>query len=228
MEYSCTRRLAAEVIGSTFLLAVVVGSGIMGSRLSAGVDALILLPHALAVGGVLFVMIKALGPISGGHFNPAVTLAFLVLKKLSPTEAGLYVLAQLVGGVLGVWATHYAFGESILQLSTTDRGGLNLMVEEFLVTIGLVGIVLVMVRRGADAVAVSIGAYVALAIWSSASTGFANPGVTISRILTDTVTGIDAASAAGFVVAQLLAGVAAAYGVGWLLTTRAESSGPSG
>ena len=215
MKYSCTRRLVAEAVGSAFLLAAVVGSGIAGARFSDG-GALVLLPHALATGGILFVMIKLLGPISGGHFNPAVTLAFLSQRKIGVTEAGLYVLAQLVGGAIGVLLVHLTFAETVIQISGTARSGFPLLLSEFLVTFGFVGTVMVMARRGPDAVAVGIGAYTAIAIWSSASTCFANPSVTINRILTDSVTGIAPMDAAGFVIVQLLAGLAAAYGSNWL------------
>ena len=220
MQYSCTRRLVAEAIGTGFLLAAIVGSGIMGSRISDGNQALVLLPHAIATGGALFVMIRALGPISGGHFNPAVTLAFLIRKEVSPTEAGLYVIAQILGGAIAVLLTHATFSEPIMQVSSTDRAGFPLLLDEFLATAGLVGIILATARRGPDIVAAAVGVYITLAIWATASTCFANPAVTIGRLLTDSVTGIAPSSVPGFVIAQLIAGAVAAAGMGWLLTQR--------
>lgn len=223
MDYSCTRRLVAELVGTGFLLATIVGSGIMGSRLAEDAPSLVLLPHALATGGVLFVMIRALGPVSGAHFNPAVTLAFLIRRDIGSTEAALYVLAQIVGGAIGVWLTHATFSESMVQISVTSRSGFGILLDEFLVTLGLVGVILATVRRGADIVAGAVGVYIAVAIWSTASTAFANPAVTIARLLTDTVTGIAPASVPGFVIVQLAAGAVAAVGMGWLLTPRGES-----
>ena len=223
MQYDCTRRVAAEFVGTGFLLAVIVGSGIMGSRLAAdGAGALILGPHALATGGILFVMIRALGPVSGAHFNPAVTLAFLIRREIGWQDAGMYVLAQIIGGLVGVLLTHVTFSESLLQVSETARSGFPLLFEEFLATAGLVGIILATVRRGADVVAGAVGAYVALAIWSTSSTCFANPAVTLARMITDTVTGIDPASAPGFLIAQLIGGAAGAVFVGWLLTPKSD------
>lgn len=221
MQYDCTRRVVAEAVGSGFLLAAIVGSGIMGSRLAAeGAGALILGPHALATGGVLFVMIRALGPVSGGHFNPAVTLAFLIRREIGWKEGGLYMIAQIIGGAVGVLLTHVAFAEPIVQVSATARDGFPLLLEEALATAGLVGVILATVKRGADVVAGAVGAYIALAIWSTSSTCFANPAVTIARLLTDSVTGIAPASVPGFVVAQLVGGAVGAYFLGWLLTSK--------
>ncbi len=217
MQHDCTRRLAAEFVGTGFLLAVIVGSGIMGSRLAEGAGALILAPHALATGGILFVMIRALGPVSGAHFNPAVTLAFLMRREIGWKEGGLYMAAQVVGGGIGVLLTHVTFAEPVLQVSATVRSGFPLLLEEALATAGLVGVILATVKRGADVVAGAVGAYVALAIWSTSSTCFANPAVTIARLLTDTVTGIAPGSVPGFVIAQLVGGAAGAVFLGWLL-----------
>ena len=212
MQYDCTRRVVAEAVGTGFLLAAIVGSGIMGSRLAAeGAGALILGPHALATGGVLFVMIRALGPVSGAHFNPAVTLAFLIRREIGRKEAGLYMIAQIIGGAIAVLLTHVAFAEPIVQVSATAGDGFPLLFEELLVTAGLVGVILATVKRGADVVAGAVGAYIALAIWSTSSTCFANPAVTIARLLTDSVTGIAPASVPGFVVAQLVGGAVGAH-----------------
>ena len=226
MQTDCTRRVVAEAVGTAFLLATVVGSGIMGSRLAEdGPEALILGPHALATGGILFVMIRALGPISGAHFNPAVTLAFFIRGEIGWREAGFYVIAQILGGAVGVLLTHITFSEPMVQMSTTARDGFPLLLEEVLATAGLVGVIFATVKRGADVVAGAVGAYIALAIWSTSSTCFANPAVTITRLLTDSTTGIAPASVPGFVIAQLIGGAFAAYFFGWLLTARREESG---
>ncbi len=223
MQYDCTRRVVAEAVGTGFLLAAIVGSGIMGSRLAAeGAGALILGPHALATGGVLFVMIRALGPVSGAHFNPAVTLAFLIRREIGRKEGGLYMIAQIIGGAIGVLLTHVAFAEPIVQVSATARDGFPLLFEELLVTAGLVGVILATVKRGADVVAGAVGAYIALAIWSTSSACFANPAVTIARLLTDSATGIAPASVPGYVLAQLVGGAVGAFFFGWLLTSTEE------
>ena len=198
MHGNCMKQLVAEGLGTAFLLAVIVGSGIAGSRLSGGTDALILAPHALATGGILFVMIKALGPISGAHFNPAVTLGFLIMGEIKAMNALLYIVAQIVGGVVGILIAHVMFGEASVQMSQTDRSDVALLLSELLVTAGLAMIILLLAPKGANAVAPAVGVYVALAIWSSSSTAFANPAVSIARTLTDTVTGIGSGLNAGF------------------------------
>ena len=222
MRSDCTRRVFAEAAGTAFLLATVVGSGIMGSRLAADVPG-VLEPPALATGGILFVMIRALGPISGAHFNPAVTMAFVTRREMGRCEGGLQVIAQIPGGAVGVLLVHMTFSEPIIQVSATARDGFPLLFEEPLATAGLVGVILATVRRGADVVAGVVGIYIALAIWSTSSTCFANPAVTITRLLTDIMTGIAPASVPGFVIAQLIGGAIGACFIGWLLTARGET-----
>ncbi len=220
MSYSCTRRIMAEAIGTGFLLAAATGAGIMGARISGGNDALILLPGAIATGGVLYVMIKAFGAVSGGHFNPAVTLAFFMRKEIGATEAALYAVAQILAGVIAVWATHVTFSEPILQIGSTDRSGFALMLEELITTAGLVAVILATVSRGADVVAGVVGVYVMVSIWATSSTAFINPAVTIGRVFTDSPTGITPASAAGFVIVQLVGAAVAVAVMGWLMKSR--------
>lgn len=217
MSYSCTRRIMAEAIGTGFLLAAATGAGIMGARLSGGNDALILLPGAIATGGVLFAMIKAFGPVSGGHFNPAVTLGFLLRKEIGPTEAALYMVAQILAAVIAVWATHVTFAEPMLQLGTTSRSGFPMLLEELITTAGLVAVILATASRGADVVAGVVGVYVMVSIWATSSTAFINPAVTIGRVFTDSPTGITPASAIGFVVVQLVGAAIAVAVIGWLM-----------
>lgn len=219
MRYSCTRRVMAEAIGTGFLLAAATGAGIMGARLSGGNDALILLPGAIATGGVLYVMIKALGEVSGAHFNPAVTLAFLLRREIGSTEAALYMVAQILAGIVAVWSVHVTFSEPLFQIGSADRSGFPLMLEELITTAGLVGAILATARRGADVVAGVVGVYVMVAIWATSSTAFINPAITIARMFTDSPTGIAPASVPGFLVAQLIGAAVAAYVLGWLLKT---------
>jgi len=217
-QVSCIRRLGAELVGTAFLLATIVGSGLTGSRLAAdGADVLVLGPHALATGGVLFVMIRALGPISGAHFNPAVTLAFLVRREIGGREAALYMLAQVLGGIVGVLAAHVTFSEPAMAMLSTARSGFPLWLDEALATAGLVGVILATAKRGPDVVAGAVGVYIAVAIYSTASTCFANPAVTVARMFTDSVTGIEASSAPAFIVAQVLGAVVGVLLFGWLL-----------
>lgn len=196
-------RLCAELLGTTFLLATVVGSGIMGERLAGGNDAIALLANALATGAGLLALLLTLGPISGAHLNPAVTLALAARGDLPWREAPGYVIAQLAGAMLGVWAAHLMFGLPVFELASKARPGGALMWSEFIATSGLLGIVLIGTRRRPEAVPVAVAAYIAAAYWFTASTSFANPAVTVARALTDTFTGIHPADVPGFVLAQL-------------------------
>jgi glycerol uptake facilitator-like aquaporin len=199
------RRAAAEALGSAFLLATVVGSGIMGERLSGGNVALALLANAVATGGGLLALILTFGPISGAHFNPVVTLAFAATGQHPRHEVLPYVAAQLIGAVLGVWAAHLMFGESVLQVSTKLRPGIALGWSEFVATLGLVTVILSGARHRADTVPYAVAAYIVGAYWFTASTSFANPAVTIARALSDTFAGIAPSSVPAFIAAQLLA-----------------------
>jgi glycerol uptake facilitator-like aquaporin len=216
-QFTLTRRLAAEALGTAGLLATVVGSGIMGESLAGGNVAIALLANAIATGAILVVLILVLGPVSGAHFNPAVTLAFVLRREISASHAGLYVCVQVVGGVLGVFAAHAMFDLAILQASATSRTGAPQWFAEAVATFGLVATILGTVRFRPEAVAYAVGLYITAGYWFTASTSFANPAVTLARALTDTFSGIQPAHAPGFIAAQLVGAVAATALLGWLL-----------
>jgi glycerol uptake facilitator-like aquaporin len=211
------RRLAAEALGTALLLAVVVGSGIMGQRLSGGNDAIALLGNTLATGAGLVVLIEVFGPVSGAHFNPAVTLVFALRREIGARLAAAYVAVQLVGAVLGVWAAHAMFAEPILQVSTKLRPGPAQAWSEAIATFGLVLTILGTLRFRPQATPMAVGLYITSAYWFTASTSFANPAVTVARALSDTFAGIAPSSAPAFIAAQLLGAGAAAIAAGWLL-----------
>lgn len=210
------RRLAAECLGTALLLTAVVGSGIMAAALSAGNDAVALLANAIATGAALYVLISILGPVSGAHFNPAVTLVFR-LRGQSPTpEALAYAAAQVAGGVLGVWLAHLMFDLSLLQTSQHSRTGPGQWTSEALATFGLILTILGGLRHAPAQVPALVGLYITGAYWFTASTSFANPAVTLARTLTDTFAGIAPADAPMFLLMQL-AGALAALAVARLL-----------
>ena len=215
--FSMTRRLFAETLGTALLLAVVIGSGIMGERLAGGNVAIALLGNTLATGAGLVVLITLFGPISGAHFNPAVTLVFAVRREVRVGAALAYLAAQMVGGTLGVWAAHLMFAQPVIQISAKLRDGPAQGFSEFVATFGLVGAILGTLRFRPDFTPVAVGLYITAAYWFTASTSFANPAVTLARCLSDTFAGIAPSSAPLFIAAQL-AGALAATGVfGWLL-----------
>ena len=210
------RRLVAEALGTALLLMVVVGSGIMGERLADGAEALALLGNTLATGAGLVVLITIFGPISGAHFNPAVTLAFALRREIGGRMAGLYVAGQMGGAVLGTWAAHLMFEEAVWQISTTGRDGAAQAFSEGVAAFGLVLAILGSLRVRPGSTPAIVGLYITSAYWFTASTSFANPAVTVARILTDSFAGIAPASAPAFLVAQVMgAGLAAAF-AGWL------------
>ncbi len=215
--YSLGRRLAAEVLGAGFLLAVVVGSGIMGERLAGGDAAVALLANSLATGAALAVLITVFGPISGAHFNPAVTLAFAIRREIAPRLAAAYAVAQAGGAVLGVFAAHAMFAEPILQVSTKLRDGPAQVWSEFVATFGLMATILGVLRFRPDFTPAAVGLYVTAAYWFTASTSFANPAVTLARALSDTFAGIAPASVPAFVAGQVAGALAAVATFGWLL-----------
>lgn len=199
------RRLLAEGIGTAFLLAVVVGSGIMGERLAGGNEAIALLANALATGAGLFAILLALGPIAGAHLNPAVTVALALRKQFAWRDVPGYVAVQVVGAVLGVWAAHAMFDMPILELSAKARPGVHLMWAEFVATTGLLGVIFLCSRHRLDSTAGAVAAYITAAYWFTASTSFANPAVTLARSLTDSFAGIAPANVGGFLLAQATA-----------------------
>lgn len=210
-RHSPGQRLGAEFLGTAFLLATVIGSGIMAERLAGGNEALALLGNTLPTGAILVVLITMLGPISGAHFNPAVTAAFLLQKKIEPGEAAGFVLAQVAGALIGVWAAHLMFDEAVLQLSTKVRTGPSQWFSESVAAFGLVLTILLTLRAWTDAVPMAVGLYITAAYWFTASTSFANPAVTIARAFSDTFAGIRPIDAPMFIVAQMVGAVAALY-----------------
>lgn len=211
------RRLTAEALGTALLLAVVVGSGIMGERLSGGNDAIALLGNTLATGAGLVVLITVFGPLSGAHFNPAVTLVFALRREMSARAAGAYVAAQVLGGIAGVYAAHAMFAAPLLQVSTKLRDGPAQAFSEFVATFGLIGAILGCQRFRPEFTPVAVGLYITAAYWFTASTSFANPAVTVARSLTDSFAGIAPGSAPAFVAAQLAGAVVGTLTFGWLL-----------
>jgi glycerol uptake facilitator-like aquaporin len=215
------QRFAAEALGTGLLLATVIGSGIMGERLSGGNVALALLGNTLATGAMLAVLITMFGPISGAHFNPAVTAVFAIRGEVAPRDVAGYLAAQIAGGILGVLVAHGMFEESILQISTKVRAGPAQWLSEAVAAFGLVLTILLTLRANPAAVATSVGLFITAAYWFTASTSFANPAVTIARALSDTFAGIRPADVAPFIVAQFAGAVAAAFASRWLLASRA-------
>lgn len=213
-------RLAAEFIGTAFLLATVVGSGIMAERLAGGNVALALLANAIATGAILYVLITALGPLSGAHFNPAVTLAFALRREVAGAVALAYVGAQVAGGLIGAWTAHLMFEDAVIQFSTTVRTGPAQWFAEAVATFGLVFTILAVLKTRPREVAAAVGLYITAAYWFTASTSFANPAVTIARAFTDTFSGIRPFDAPAFVVAQLAGAVLAWALCRWLFTDR--------
>jgi glycerol uptake facilitator-like aquaporin len=219
------RRLAAEGLGTALLLAVVVGSGMMGERLAGGNVAVALLGNTLSTGAALVVLITMFGPLSGAHFNPAVTLAMLLRREIALAEASAYVAVQLVTAVVGVWLAHAMFGAPVLQVSTHLRDGPGQMLSEFVATFGLLGTILGCGRYRPDFTPVAVGLYITSAYWFTASTSFANPAVTIARSLTDTFAGIAPSSVAAFIASQLAGALAGVMVFGWLLRPEPPSRG---
>ena len=220
--FSPSRRLAAEALGTALLLAVVIGSGIMGERLAGGNQALALLGNTLATGAALVVLIVIFGPISGAHFNPAVTMTSALRRELSWRLAVLYVAAQVAGAVLGVFAAHAMFAEPILQVSTKLRDGPAQAWSEFVATFGLIATILGAVHFRRDFTPIAVGLYITSAYWFTASTSFANPAVTFARSLSNTFAGIAPGSAPAFIAAQIAGALAAVVVFGWLLRPTAE------
>ena len=204
------RRLAAEGLGAFFLFACVIGSGIMAEKLSGGNEAVALLGNTLATGAMLFVLITMLGPISGAHMNPAVSLVAASRRELTWGDAAAYVGAQLAFGILGAWTAHLMFDLPILQLSTKSRTGLGQWTGEAIATFGLILTVLGTVRYRREWVPASVALYITAAYWFTSSTSFANPAITVARGLSDSFAGIAPANVPMFIAAQLLGSGAAA------------------
>lgn len=204
------QKLLAEGLGTAFLLIGVVGSGIMAAALADGNIAIALLANAIATGCILYAIITTLGPISGAHFNPAVTLAFALRKDITGRDAIAYVAVQIIGGILGVWAAHMMFDLSILQAATTNRTGVSQWFSEALATFGLLFVIFGGLRSRPEAVPTLVALYITGAYWFTSSTSFANPAVTIARGFSDTFTGINPAHVPMFILMQIVGvGIAA-------------------
>ncbi len=210
------RRLAAEVLGTAFLLAAVVGSGIMGERLADGNVAIALLANTIATGAALVVLISIFGPISGAHFNPAVTVFFALRREIQPGMVAAYVVAQIVGAVAGVYLAHAMFAMPIFELSTKLRDGPSQWLAEFVATFGLLATIAGSVRVSPASTPMLVGLYISAAYWFTASTSFANPAVTVARALSDSFAGIAPRSAPGFIVAQFAAAIVGYAVLGWI------------
>ena len=221
MTFDLPRRLTAEALGTCLLVATVVGSGIMADTLTDDV-ALALLGNTIPTGAILVVLITVLGPISGAHFNPAVSLAFALRRELPLPDFAPYVLAQVAGGLAGSVLAHAMFGQDLIQISQTARTGGPQWIAEIVATFGLVGIILGGIRFRGEAVPWLVGLYITAAYWFTASTSFANPAVAISRAISDTFAGIRPLDVPGFIVAQVIGSVLAVLLFGWLLQGRSK------
>ena len=210
------RRLAGEFIGTLLLLATVVGSGIMGEQLSGGNAAIALLGNTIATGAILVVIILMFAPVSGAHFNPAVTFTFLLRREIPAAAAAAYCVIQVVAGLAGVWLAHAMFGLDIVQSSENARSGFGQWLAEGVATFGLVATILAVLRSRADLVAFAVGLYITAGYWFTASTSFANPAVTIARSFTDTFSGIQPDHVPAFIAAQLVGAALATWTFGWL------------
>ena len=211
------RRAVAEALGTAFLLAAVVGSGIMGERLAAGNVAIALLANTIATGAALVALILAFGPISGAHFNPAVTLAEALQRSLPWREVPVYITAQIAGAFAGVAAAHLMFNEPLFRASRHVRAGNSQIFAEFVATFGLLSVIWGCVRHRPSAVPFAVGAYITAGYWFTSSTSFANPAVTLARAASDTFAGIRPNDVPGFIVGQVAGAMAATWLFGWLL-----------
>jgi glycerol uptake facilitator-like aquaporin len=219
--FDLTRRLIAEGVGTALLLAVVIGSGIMGERLAGGNVAIALLGNTIATGAGLVVLITIFGPLSGAHFNPVVSLIFALRRELSWSNAFAYIIVQVVGAILGVWLAHAMFAEPILQVSSKLRDGWSQGLAEGVATFGLIATILGSLRFRPQLTPFMVGLYITAAYWFTASTSFANPAVTVARSLSNTFAGIAPSSAPLFIICQLAGAAIGAALFGWLLKERA-------
>lgn len=208
MPTRLSHRLAAEAIGSLLLFATVIGSGIMGERLAGGNDAVALLANAMATGAILYVLIGMLAPVSGANMNPAVSLVAALRRDLTWRDVAPYALAQLGGGVLGVWTAHLMFDMTILQVSPKPRHGIGQLTGEFVATFGLILTIVGTAKHRPDRIASAVALYIVAAYWFTSSTSFANPAITVARALSNSFAGIAPSDVPGFILAQLAGAVA--------------------
>ncbi len=223
MTFPLRARLTAEFIGTAFLVAAVVGSGIMGEKLSGGNVAIALLANTIATGAALVALILAFGAISGAHFNPVVTLADAIEGGRSWTDALAYIVVQIVGGIAGAGGAHLMFGLPVVSLSLHTRSGWPLVLSEFVATFGLLLVILGCSRQRASAVPYAVAAYITAAYWFTASTSFANPAVTIARSLSNTFSGIRPVDVPLFIIAQIFGGLAACLAWSYIRNGRRET-----
>lgn len=219
-----SRRIVAETLGTAFLLAAVVGSGIMGQKLADGNVALALLANTLATGAMLVTLIFTFGPISGAHLNPAVTLADAFQGGIGWSDVPAYISGQVVGAFIGVGAAHLMFGEAVIQLSQHARAGGGQLFSEFVAAFGLLCVIFGCARLRSEAVPLAVGLYITSAYWFTASTSFANPAVTLARAFTNTFSGIRLVDVPGFIVAQVLGALAATILFRWLVPSLSSES----
>ncbi len=218
------RKLFAEWLGTFFLVAVVIGSGIMAEQLAGGNIALALLGNTIATGAILVVIILIFGPISGAHFNPAVTFAFLLRRDIDKRTAAYYVILQILGGIAGAAVAHIMFELPLFEASVNVRTGISQWVAEFVATFGLVATIFGCIKARPEAVPYAVGLYITAGYWFTSSTSFANPAVTIARTMTDTFSGIAPVNAPAFIFAQLIAAAVVVWVFGWLLDDEAASA----
>lgn len=211
MKFPLRARLIAELVGTAFLVAAVVGSGIMGEKLAGGNVAIALLANTIATGAALIALIATFGTISGAHFNPIVTLSAAIDGGLSWKDAGAYFVAQVVGGIIGSVVAHLMFGLAAVSISLHQRHGWSILLSEFVATFGLLAVILGCSRTRPPMVPVAVGSYIAAAYWFTASTSFANPAVTIARSISNTFAGIRPVDVPLFLIAQLCGGLAAMF-----------------
>ena len=216
-EITFAKKLVAESIGTVFLLATVVGSGIMAESLAGGNVAIALLGNTLATGCILMVLISIFGPISGAHFNPAVTLSFWLQQQISDREAAFYVIVQIIAAIAGAVLAHIMFDmPDLVMASTKVRTGVGIWIAEFVATFGLLATILGCIRLRPDAVPYAVGLYISAGYWFTSSTSFANPAVTVARTMTESFSGILAAHAPAFIVMQIAGAVVVTYLFKWL------------
>ena len=204
-------KLIAEGLGTLGLVCTVVGSGIMAETLSAGNDGIALLGNTIATGAMLVVLITLFGPVSGAHFNPVVTMVMALKKQLPKSEAAIYIIVQILGGIAGTWLAHLIFDVPVIQLSDNARSGLSQYGSEIVATFGLLLTILIASRHRPDSIAMLVGLYITAAYWFTSSTSFANPAVTIARSLTDSFSGIAYSDVPFFIIAQIIGALLAMF-----------------
>ena len=216
-NYSFSQKLTAEFVGTLFLLATIIGSGIMAERLADGNVAIALLGNTIPTGAILIILINMLGPISGAHFNPVVTFIFMLKAEITTRQSVAYIICQIIAGIIGVWVAHLMFDEPLIQASQKIRTGNGQWFSEAVATFGLVITILLTLKTNKNMVATAVGLYITAAYWFTSSTSFANPAVTIARSLSDSFAGIRPIDVAGFIIAQFIGGYLAYLYCQWQL-----------